>query len=319
MDNILANVPSQLLNNPGLDNLLTRIKEEIEHDYHSSLRKNIVDYILKDPEEKERLFIASTPPSYPIRVIRAPVPWHTSCRDAKSWTEEHLFMVNPIMLSLQDLWHQQFAGLRFVRTKDLLTGNLPLLPAEFEKLVHNHCLEDGNDFGDIYDDMKFFIPQVLIIKLKTEEPKIAFDPILEECWNLIKRCFYKIIQSAEGIPKVEGSLFPGLQVENTNLRSVKQEESLVSEFISQTLEIFNKNFVGPQKYLNVYKKYNDLLNKKAQQDVNTFLREEHSLQAFTKPSRWPIQFDLTAKLNVVGQHLTLENADTPKCLNSKAM
>uniref|UniRef100_A0A8C5QWI6 Dynein axonemal heavy chain 3 n=3 Tax=Leptobrachium TaxID=161697 RepID=A0A8C5QWI6_9ANUR len=355
MERILANVPSQIRSNPALDKLLTEIKNEIEHYYHTSLRQSIVDYILKDPEERVRLFIANTPSSYPIRVIRAPVPWHTSCNNAKKWNEEHLFTVNPLMLSLQDLWLTQFADLRFVRTKDLLAGNLPLLPSEFEELVHRHCLEarttlqnkwipacatlfkshkekwihlvpqndndsliqveelfactsslmslqlrgmvisslqdmlsffsihkDGNDFGDTYDEIKFFTAQVLIIKLKVEEPKIVFDPVLVECWNLIKRCFYKIIQSAEGIPKVESSLFPDLQMVQLTLKSVKQEESLVLEYVNKTMEIFNKNIVGPQKYLNVYKKYSDLLNKKAQQDVNTFLQEEHSLQAFTK-------------------------------------
>ncbi|KAM8960487.1 dynein axonemal heavy chain 3 [Pelodytes ibericus] len=355
MERILRNVPNQLLNNPTLEKLFLEIREEIEYDYYMSLRKSIVDYILKDPEEKKRLSIASTPPIYPLRVLRAPVPWHTSYRNAHHWNETHLFTVNPMMLALQELWFTQFADLRFVRTKDLLTGNLPLLPIEFEELVHKHCIEahttlrdkwvpacaslfvsqkekwihlvpqndndstiqveeffacvaslmslqlrgmvisslqdmlsffsihkNGNDFGDVYDEMRFFAPQILIIKLRVEEPKIAFDPILEECWNLIKRCFSKIIQSAEGIPKVEVDLFPDLQMEYLTLSSVKQEESLVSEYINKTMEIFNKNIVGPQKYLNVYKKYSHLLNKKAQQDVITFLKEEHSLQAFTK-------------------------------------
>ncbi|KAG8542107.1 hypothetical protein GDO81_003159, partial [Engystomops pustulosus] len=141
---------------------------------------------------------------------------------------------------------------------------------------------DGNDFGETYEEMKFFTPQILIIKLRVEEPKIAFEPILEDCWNLIKRCFQEIIRSAEGIPKVEVELFPDLQGENLTLSSVRQEESLVSTYINKTREIFNVNIIGPQKYLNVYKKYNDLLNKKAQQDVMGFLKEEHSLQAFTK-------------------------------------
>ena len=35
-----------------------------------------------------------------------------------------------------------------------------------------------------------------------------------------------------------------------------------------------------RRYLNVYKKYADLLNNKADQDVSAFLREPHSIQAF---------------------------------------
>ncbi|XP_053327633.1 dynein axonemal heavy chain 3 [Spea bombifrons] len=354
MERIFANVPHQLLSNPALEKLLSELTEEIEYDYNTSLRRSIVDYILRDRDERERLLIANTPPVYPRRVIRAPVPWHVSYGNAHQWNRDHLFTVNPMMLSLQELWLNEFADLRFVRTKDLLSGNLPLLPAEFEELVDKHCLEarttlqnkwipacaslfvsqkdkwihlvpqndddstqveeyfecvsslmslqlrgmvigsledllsffnihkEGNDFGDTYDERKFFAPQVLIIKLKIEEPKIVFDPVLEECWNLIKQCFYKVIQSAEGIPKVEVELFPDLQLDCWSLRSVKPEESLVSEYVNKTMGIFNKNIIGPKKYLNVYKKYSDLLNQKALQDINAFLTEEHSLQAFTK-------------------------------------
>uniref|UniRef100_A0A5S6LE06 Protein MCM10 homolog n=1 Tax=Xenopus tropicalis TaxID=8364 RepID=A0A5S6LE06_XENTR len=70
MDRILTSVPNYLLNNPSLEKIIVKIKEEIEYDYYTSLRKTIVDYILKDPEEKERLFIANTPHPFPLRVIR---------------------------------------------------------------------------------------------------------------------------------------------------------------------------------------------------------------------------------------------------------
>ncbi|OCT61613.1 dynein heavy chain 3, axonemal [Xenopus laevis] len=355
MDRILISVPNYLLNNPSLEKLILKIKEEIEYDYYKSLRRSIVDYILMDPEEKERLFIANIPRPFPHRLIRAPVPWHTSYNDAHGWNEDHLFTVNPMMLSLQELWINQFDDLRFVRIKDMLSGCLPLLPDEFEDVVQRHCQEarttlrnkwipacaslftsekdkwihlvpqhdndstlqvqeffacvaslmshqlrgmvinslqdllsfftlhqDGNDFGDTYDEMRFCTAQILIVKLRVEEPKIAFQPSLEECWGLIKCCFFEILTSAEGLPKVEVDLFPDLQMENLTLSSVTQDESLVSDYIKKTMEVFNMNIVGPQKYLNVYKKYNDLLNQKAQQDVNSFLKEEHSLHAFTK-------------------------------------
>lgn len=36
------------------------------------------------------------------------------------------------------------------------------------------------------------------------------------------------------------------------------------------------------RYLNTYKKYSDLLNNNADQDVSAFLRETHSIEAFKK-------------------------------------
>ena len=68
------------------------------------------------------------------------------------------------------------------------------------------------------------------------------------------------------------------------LRSVKLEESLVTDYMDKAMEIFKANTVGPQKYLNYYKKYNDLLNNKADQEVTAFLKERHSLEGFKKVS-----------------------------------
>lgn len=35
----------------------------------------------------------------------------------------------------------RFCNLRFVRTQEILEGDLPLLPSEFEDLVRKHCQE----------------------------------------------------------------------------------------------------------------------------------------------------------------------------------
>lgn len=59
-----------------------------------------------DPEERKRLFIESTPRLFPQRAIRAPVPWHGAYKSAKKWNEEHLHTVNPMVLSLEQLWFE---------------------------------------------------------------------------------------------------------------------------------------------------------------------------------------------------------------------
>ncbi|KAF6029438.1 DNAH3 [Bugula neritina] len=66
------------------------------------------------------------------------------------------------------------------------------------------------------------------------------------------------------------------------LRSVKIEEALVAEFTDKVMDIFKKNTVGPQKYLNTYKKYIDLMNNKADQEVSAFLKETHAIPGFRK-------------------------------------
>jgi len=68
------------------------------------------------------------------------------------------------------------------------------------------------------------------------------------------------------------------------LSSVSAEESLVKDFINRAMDIFQFNTVGPQKYLNLYRKYAELLNGKSDQDVTHFLSKRHSIDAFIKVS-----------------------------------
>lgn len=62
--------------------------------------------------------------------------------------------------------------------------------------------KDGSDFPEPYQEMQFFLPQILIVKLSVEEPKIVFEPPLKGCWDFISLCFREILQSAEELPKV---------------------------------------------------------------------------------------------------------------------
>ncbi|XP_025062794.1 dynein heavy chain 3, axonemal [Alligator sinensis] len=374
MHMILKHIPDDFLTNPNLEQLLQSLQEEIQTDYHLSLMKAIVDYILMDPAERKRLFIRSIPRSFPQRIIRAPVPWHNTYQEMKDWNESHLFIVNPMMHTLQHLWFTEFSNLRFVRTEEMLSGELPLLPDEFEELIQRHCMEardilqkkwiptcaslfidqkekwlhlapqndydspqqieeyfasvanlmslqlremvvnsledllaffmihkDGNDFREPYQEMQFFVHQILIIKLNVEEPKIVFEPPMKKCWDLIYRCFMEILRSSEELPKVEVQIFPELKRDDHILRTVRPEESLVSEYVNKAARIFENNTVGPQKYLNVYRKYSDLLNNKAEQEVTNFLKESHSLEAFTKK----INSLTKLKKEIASMHITV--------------
>ncbi|XP_061086442.1 dynein axonemal heavy chain 3 [Conger conger] len=356
MTNIQKRVPAWLQRDSQVvQNLHSQLKEEILEIYNSSLKKSIVDYILRDPSERQRLCISTVPRAFPRRVIRGPVPWASSYKEAQSWQDQHLFTINPMMLHLQDLWLTHYSSLRFVKLQELFSASFPLLPTEFEDLLQKQCqatrdnllnkwlpecaslfitykdewfplvpqsekvapvraqeffycvaslmslqlrslvvssLQDllhffmlhqnGNDYSGEYDELRFVRQQVLIVKLRVEEPYVVFQPSLQQCWELIHRGFMEIIKSAEDLPRVECHLFPDIKEHNLNLRTVRPEEDLVTDLVNRAMEVFQKNTVGPQKYLNVYKKYSDLLNNDAKQEITAFLKEKHSLQAFTK-------------------------------------
>ncbi|XP_010001540.1 PREDICTED: dynein heavy chain 3, axonemal [Chaetura pelagica] len=352
---ILKHVPDHILVDPNLKNSLESFKEEIKADYTISLMKSTVDYILLDPAERERLFIGSTPRPFPQRVVRAPVPWHKSYKEVKSWGERNLFIVNPLMPTLQKLWFSEYRHLRFVRTEEMVSEGLPPLPAEFEQVVRRHCVEahhilqnkwipacasifldqkkkwlhlapktdydspqqvesyfrsvaalmslqlremvinsledllayftihkDGNDFTEPYQEKQFFVPQILTIELSVEEPEIVFKPPLNEYWHVISHSFTEILNSAEELPKVEKLLFPELKRDDLILSTVKPDETLFTDYVNKLEKIFESNIVGPQKYLNAYRKYSSLLDNNAQQEVTAFLQEENSLEALAE-------------------------------------
>ncbi|XP_030626002.1 dynein heavy chain 3, axonemal [Chanos chanos] len=352
INNILRLVPACLHSNRReLENLL----EEVQFDYSFSLRKSIVDYILLDPQERERLFISRIPQQFPQHVIRAPVPWAESYQSARTWHMQHLHTISPMMRHLQNLWIDRFSSVRFVALADLLKADLPLLPTEFDQLIQRHCqrtrdhllhkwlpdcaslfvshkdawlglvpqrvsvnpvsaqeffscvsaqmslqlrslviasLQDllqflsmhkeGNHFEGEFDEFSFTLRQVLLVKLKVEEPRIIFQPSLQECWELLHRAFNHIIHSAENLPRVECHLFPEMQDKNLTIRSVRPDESLVMKLIDSAKEVYDRNTAGPQRYLDVYKNYSNLLDSLAKQDIVHFLQEKHSLQGFTK-------------------------------------
>ncbi|KAK0049220.1 dynein heavy chain 3 axonemal-like isoform X1 [Biomphalaria pfeifferi] len=353
LKNIESMVPPSLLTAKHLQIMCNELRTEIANDYEMSARKSIVDYILQEDSEKKRLHIEWIPKSFPPKTIRAPVPWHSSYIAKKATNEQHLFITNPLMLKLQNLWFNEFCHLRFVNTEILLQAELPLLPSEFESLVKTQCWEaheflrknwipscaklfvdykemwqglvppgeydntelvqeffscvaslmslqlrsmvinslsdflnffkhheSGNDFGEYYDELAYVHRPIMIVRLKIEEPKIIFEPTFRELRDIILRCFSEIIASGEGLNRVECELFPDMRGQRLLLRSVRIDESLVTDFVDKAMEIFRMNIIGPQKYLNVYKSYSDLLNNKADQDVAAFLREKHSISAF---------------------------------------
>jgi len=72
------------------------------------------------------------------------------------------------------------------------------------------------------------------------------------------------------------------------LNSVNVEEALVQDYMYQAVDIFKANTVGPQRYLSLYRKYADLLNGKADQEVTAFLSEPHSIVEFQQVNRFQL-------------------------------
>ncbi|CAF4165187.1 unnamed protein product [Rotaria magnacalcarata] len=120
---------------PSLKILHDQLKTEIHNDYDLALRKAIVDYILLDPNERQRVKIQHTPKRFNLRTIRAPIAWHDALDETKRDLLSTLHMNNPIMTFLQTLWDESYAHQRFVSFQDLAQASLPMIPHDFEKFI----------------------------------------------------------------------------------------------------------------------------------------------------------------------------------------
>lgn len=94
-------------------------------------------------------------------------------------------------------------------------------------------------------------------------------------------CFGIILKTAEELPRVEVELFPFAEYRKYILRTIRPDESLVDKAIKRVLAVYDVNKIGPHRYLDTYKKYQDFMNSKADQEVTAFLKNtENQLDDF---------------------------------------
>jgi dynein heavy chain len=120
---------------PSLKTLHEQLKDEIHTDYDLAIRKAIVDYILLDPHERQRVKIQNVPKPFRLRTIRAPISWHDTMDETKKDLLTELHGNNPIMASLQTLWDETYAQQRLVSFQDLIQAPLPMVPHDFENFI----------------------------------------------------------------------------------------------------------------------------------------------------------------------------------------
>lgn len=110
-----------------------------------------------------------------------------------------------VIESLQDLLHFFMIHEVWIKKKKIISEN-----SEAFQLISlwNICvclLQEGNDFGEVFDEMTYVQPQVLLVTLQVDEPHIELSPSFQECWEVVQRAFMEIVKSATKLPRVKSS------------------------------------------------------------------------------------------------------------------
>ncbi|KAI8819310.1 dynein heavy chain and region D6 of dynein motor-domain-containing protein [Fimicolochytrium jonesii] len=119
LENVLRLLPDELkvFHQMTLDTLSAEMRE----DYHMSVKKAIVDFVLKDPREKVEFAADTAHVSQEnfVNIRKSTPSWQSAYTQAQQLIFKNLFYVNPTIVETQELWHK-FENLRMFDLESVL-------------------------------------------------------------------------------------------------------------------------------------------------------------------------------------------------------
>jgi len=139
--NVLSLVPESTKVNLG--EVIDTLSEEVREDYLLSVKKAIVDFVLRDPREKENSVSEEVLP-HRLELQQVPKPWEDSFYAAYEAIQDKLFITNPTMAAVLNLWHKNYGKLKLVDAVDVKTKSDALELGVFQNLMMQY-IESAKD------------------------------------------------------------------------------------------------------------------------------------------------------------------------------
>jgi dynein heavy chain, axonemal len=112
IENVMSLIPSKLRVN--FPQSIADLSDEVRDDYLLSVKKAIVDFVLRDSSEVEgkdaeaKLKSQLKTPEHRLEMTVVPKPWHSSFEKARRDINKNLHSINPCMSQVLKLWYTTF-------------------------------------------------------------------------------------------------------------------------------------------------------------------------------------------------------------------
>ncbi|XP_035205366.1 dynein heavy chain 3, axonemal-like, partial [Stegodyphus dumicola] len=116
-----------------------KLREEVKENYYTAVKQGIIDYILLDKEERERLKIERIPPKWPHMFVRSPLPWPKLVSSTKAMLQSKVLFSRPCMRKILNLWAQKYQNLDLIDISAFASSPLPHTVKIFRKSVRKQC------------------------------------------------------------------------------------------------------------------------------------------------------------------------------------
>ncbi|XP_073074509.1 dynein axonemal heavy chain 7 isoform X1 [Manis javanica] len=336
LEHVLNLVPQHL--KVFTDSIL-ELSDEMREDYLLSVKKSIVDFVLKDPREKEDDKKADELLPHRAEMEILPKPWRKSFLAASSYIRDHLNAMNPTMLAVLDSWHSTFKKLRLIDVEEFHNRQDALELSMFQSIVVKHmetaketllkmwfpevqniyyqgnkkkqlptgdsstklesffncaatlmtsqlqelALVSMQDFTDLIvqppDSVKAFEHPGFIMRLILDNGTIKFEPEFNDYIDILLNVYDTMIKAISFVPRVETKLYSKWEskCKPTTLKPIILDE-IVEAHKEKVKEVILRESMAPKEHLRLYDKYDFLINRKAEQDADAFLAENHSYE-----------------------------------------
>ncbi|KAL7881400.1 hypothetical protein AOLI_G00082480 [Acnodon oligacanthus] len=117
-----------------------------------------------------------------------------------------------------------------------------------------------------------------VLRLILEQNEIKFEPQFQDCEVILVNVYDAMLKSIASMPRVETKLYsewPGTEMGSLNPIILPE---IVQAQKEEVQRVIREESNGPLEHVRLYDKYAPLVSQQAEEDVEQFLREEHSFQ-----------------------------------------